>query len=91
MDAGRRKNNGIWIDFVMTVTVAVYFSLCNFWMLYRPVKVTQSTETKQKLEQYRKIMYRESGNRRYLRKTHKQLVKELKQQFGMSRLIKGWS
>ena len=45
MDATARKLNGIWIDFTMTCIVAVYFSLCNFWMLFRPVKVTQSKET----------------------------------------------
>ena len=40
MDAEGRKLNGIWIDFTMTVVVAIYFSMCNFWMLFRPVKVT---------------------------------------------------
>ena len=49
MDAENRKLNGIWIDFTMTIAVAVYFSLCNFWMLFRPVKVTHSKETKKKL------------------------------------------
>ena len=91
MDATGRKMNGIWIDFTMTVIVALYFSICNFWMLFRPIKVTQSDETKKKLEQYRKIMIRETGNKKYHRKTQKQLIKELKQQFGMSKLIKAWS
>ena len=57
MDTDKRKLNGIWIDFVMTVTVALYFSLCNFWMIFRPVKVTMSEETKQKLRQYQQIIY----------------------------------
>jgi hypothetical protein len=61
MDAGNRKLNGIWIDFVMTIVVAIYFSLCNFWMLFRPVKVTQSMETERKLKQYAKIMRQETG------------------------------
>ena len=45
MDVDSRKLNGIWIDFAMTVAVAIYFSLCNFWMLFRPVKVVRSEET----------------------------------------------
>lgn len=52
MDAEGRKLNGIWLDFTMTVAVAIYFSLCNFWMLFRPVKVTLSDETMLKLKQY---------------------------------------
>ena len=42
MDMGVGKMNALWIDFIMTVTVAVYFSLCNFWVLFRPIKVTSS-------------------------------------------------
>ena len=72
----------------MTVAVAFYFSMYNFWMLFRPVKVVRSEETEQKLRQYAKIMRLESG-KKY--KSMKHLTGDLKQQFGMSSLIKGWS
>ena len=75
MDAAGRKLNGIWIDFVMTIVVAIYFSLCNFWMLFRPVKVTQSKETERKLKQYAKIMRQETG-KSY--KSLKHLTRDLK-------------
>ena len=88
MDVDSRKLNGIWIDFAMTVAVAVYFSLCNFWMLFRPVKVVRSEETEQKLKQYAKIMRLESG-KKY--KSIKHVTRDLKQQLGMSKLIKSWS
>jgi len=87
MDAESRKLNGIWIDFTMTVIVAVYFSLCNFWMLFRPVKVTQSETTQQRLKTYAKILQQETGRK----PNHKNLKRDLKQSFGMSKCIKGWA
>ena len=87
MDAEGRKLNGIWLDFTMTVAVAIYFSLCNFWMLFRPVKVILSDETMLKLKQYQRIIFRETGKQTKL----KHVKRDLKQQFGMSKLIKGWS
>ena len=50
MDVDNRKLNGIWIDFAMTVAVAIYFSVCNFWMLFRPIKVVRSDQTEKKLK-----------------------------------------
>ena len=75
MDADNRKLNGIWIDFATTVAVAVYFSVCNFWMLFRPVKVVRSDETEKKMKQYAKIMRIESG-KKY--KSIKHLTRDLK-------------
>ena len=75
MDADNRKLNGIWIDFAMTVAVAIYFSVCNFWMLFRPVKVVRSDETEKKMKQYAKIMRIESG-KKY--KSMKHLTRDLK-------------
>ena len=72
----------------MTVAVAIYFSLCNFWMLFRPVKVIRSEETEKKLRQYAKIVCLESG-KKY--KSMKHLTRDLKQQFGMSKMMKSWS
>lgn len=87
MDADSRKLNGVWIDFAMSVVVAIYFSFCNFWMLYRPVKIVRSEETEEKLRQYAKIMRIETG-KKY--KKFKHVARDLKQQFGMSKLVKGW-
>ena len=75
LDASSRKLNGIWIDFTMTCVVAVYFSLCNFWMLFRPVKLTQSAETQKKLKKYAKIIQEETGK---APKSLKHLKRELK-------------
>lgn len=89
MDASNRKLNGIWIDFIMTVVVSIYFSLCNFWMLYRPIKVILSKETEKKLRQYSKITRRETGKNSY--KSLKHVSRDLKLQFGMSKFSKAWS
>lgn len=64
LDMGARKLNGLWIDFIMTATVAIYFSLCNFWVLFRPVKVTSSENTINKLKKYAAIINFENNNKR---------------------------
>lgn len=88
MDAGSRKLNGLWIDFTMTVAVAIYFSICNFWVLFRPTKVKNSESTDRKLEEYARLLSFETG--RPPQQT-KQLKRLLKQQFGMSKCIKSWA
>lgn len=49
MDITNAKINGIWIDFVVTVLGAIYFTLCNTWVLYRPIKMNLSPETETKV------------------------------------------
>ena len=45
LDVEMRKMNGLWIDFAVTVLVAVYFNTCSFWILFRPIKIIMSKKT----------------------------------------------
>ena len=38
----RRRMNGFWIDFLVTILVIFYLNTCNFWMLYRDIKIVPS-------------------------------------------------
>ena len=86
-DLDTRKLNGIWIDFVMVIIVAFYLQICNFWVIFYPVKIELSRSTIEKMKRYAELESERSGNRI---KTIKQTKKDLKIQFGMSKTIREW-
>ena len=47
--------NGIWWDVTVIFAVSIYFSLCNLWLLFRPVKVVLSKTSKAKLQELRQL------------------------------------
>jgi len=42
MYADARRLNGMWFDYMVNILVYVYFNICNFWLLFRPVKIVAS-------------------------------------------------
>ena len=52
MDVNSRKLNGLWLDYIVTLLVVVFFNTTNLWIIYKPVKITLSEQTKEKLTRY---------------------------------------
>ena len=46
------KLNGMWFDFVVTLLVVLYLNFCNFWLLNKNLKITESQKTKALLDEY---------------------------------------
>jgi hypothetical protein len=55
IDVSARRLNGVWIDYCTSVMVIIYFNTCNFWMLFRNVKVISSDETEKNLRAMKEI------------------------------------
>ena len=55
MDVNSRKLNGLWLDYVVTLLVVVFFNTTNIWIIYKPVKITLSDQTKAKLTRYAQL------------------------------------
>ena len=73
-DLDSRKLNGIWIDFAMVCTVTIYLSICNFWVIFRSVKVVMSDTTTQKLKRYALIESEITGNKvKSIKQTRKEV------------------
>ena len=47
--------NGIWWDVFVSSIISVYFSLCNLWMIFRPIKIVLSKKSKAQLEEYKRL------------------------------------
>ena len=60
-DIDGRKLNGTWIDFAMVITVTVYLSICNFWVIFRSCKIILSQKTIDNLKKYAQIESERSG------------------------------
>ena len=45
LDVERRKMNGLWLDYITTVLVSLYFNTTNLWLLFKPIKITLSEKT----------------------------------------------
>ena len=85
LDLENRKMNGLWIDFAVTVLVAVYFNTCSFWLLFRPNKIVMSRKTEQKLLEYHNHVSDDERQR-----TPKQILKDIKVQISLSQITKVW-
>ena len=46
----------LWRDLVVICMVSVYFSLCNLWLVFRPVKIVLSKTSKTKLKEYQSLL-----------------------------------
>ena len=80
--------NGLWIDFVVTILVAVYFNTCSFWLLFRPNKIIMSQTTKDLLQQWNRIANEDNEAKR--RRTPEQILSDIKVQIGLSHVTKVW-
>lgn len=77
LDLETRKMNGLWIDFIVTVIVAIYFNTCSFWILFRPIKIIMSKKTEQLLLQYDQFL-NDSNTRK--KKSPSKILSDLKVQ-----------
>ena len=75
LDLEKRRMNGLWIDFIVTVLVAVYFNTCSFWILFRPVKIIMSKKTEKLLFEYDRLL-NEGGNQK--KRSANQILSDLK-------------
>ena len=55
MDIESRKMNGLWLDYIVTLLVSLYFNTTNLWILFKPVKITLSEKTQAMLIRYAQI------------------------------------
>ena len=47
--------NGIWWDFSVIIAISIYYSVCNLWLLFRPIKIVLSKTSKAKLREYQTL------------------------------------
>ena len=91
--ADHRRIHGMWFDYVITILVYLYFNLCNFWLLFRPVKIVFSETTKQNLLRIAEID--KTSEDEFEDMTEGEIIKEtankLKMQFGASKTLKASS
>ena len=85
LDLEKRRMNGLWIDFIVTVLVAVYFNTCSFWILFRPIKIIMSKKTQELLFEYDKQL-NEGGNRK--KRSANQILSDLKVQIRTQKLTR---
>lgn len=52
LDVSSRKLDGLWLDYIVTLLVVVFFNTTNLWIIYKPVKIILSDQTKEKLKRY---------------------------------------
>ena len=86
-DLESRRMNGLWIDFIVTLLVAVYFNTCSFWLLFRPIKIIMSKKTEEKLLEYHKYANDDYCQKR---RTAKQILSDVKVQIGLAHITKVW-
>ena len=89
MDIERRKMNGLWLDYLVTILVYLYFNTTNLWLLFKPIKVTRSENTRAMLARYAQIT-REPGDPPPPPRTMKQVIRDLKQQVDITQSTHAW-
>ena len=90
LDLETRKMNGMWIDFAVTVLVAIYFNTCSFWILFRPIKIVMSKKTEEMLLQYDKYVNDDCRNETRKKRPAKQILSDLKVQIRVSQITREW-